>query len=199
MPRKRRILVDLDAIGADIYAEWLGRFNARFGTSMVIEDVTQWDIGKCVPDPEHPEQRTYMYAILEQEGFYRSLRPLPGFIEGVNELHEDGNEIIIATATQVPIAAKEKMEWVFEHLPFIGRKNIYIGYSKNVLVADGLIDDGPHNVEAYRSEHPRALIASVQYPFNDAGRAHCDLYVEGGYKDMAATWKKFVEFFRNNR
>ena len=190
---KYRILVDLDNTGVDLVSEWIRVFNERHGTNLQLGDITDWDVSKFVD----PGKRQDLWDILELPGLYRGLKPYPGFVEALKTLYYDGiYEIIIATATQVPQAAKEKMEWIFDHLPFLGQKNVVITHKKHMLRADAMVDDGPHNIIDFKNANPRALTVCIGYPYNSHAVGYSDLYIQNGWKDMADTWKTIVDYFR---
>lgn len=192
--RKRRWLVDLDGIGADIYSDWLGIYNTENGTSFTTADIKDWDITTLVPADKKDELR----SIIRRPGFFRNLRPLPGFIEGLRTMQEELDiEVHLASAPAGPLSAKEKLEWCEEHLPFISERRVALIHDKWMLgEADGLIDDGPHNIGDYRKHHPAAQVLSIAYPFNAHVADRCDLRAEG-WQDTAAAWRQTINHVRS--
>ncbi len=117
-------------------------------------------------------------------GFFRTLAPILGAIEGINKLVALGYEVYILTSPSIknPHCWTEKAQWVEEHLGFEWLKKLIITKQKGLLHKDTdsldnrtyLIDD--HNVEGGR------------YKFFDAG----DMY---WFMGSDAKWAKVIEFF----
>ena len=77
-----------------------------------------------------------------QYGFFTSLEPLPGAIDGYRAL-EAHFEVYILTAPSYrnPLCYTEKRVWVGEHLGEETTKNLIICKRKGLLKGDFLIDD----------------------------------------------------------
>lgn len=189
-------IVDLDAIGADIYTDWLRTVNHEFGTNLTVADLKEWDFTLMVAE----EHRKYVKDMIRRKGFFRNLKPLPGFVESIKELLEHGDDLLIATAadSDAPWGASEKLEWIHEHLPFFPRRSISVMHRKEWLQADGIIDDAPTNISAYRKRHPQAQVVTIAYPFNEGVAHHCNLRADG-WNDTASAWKQIVAYLKAQR
>ncbi len=75
-------------------------------------------------------------------GFFTSLEPLEGALEGYKEL-ENYFEVYILTAPSYrnPLCYTEKRVWVEQHLGLETTKNLIICQRKGLLIGDFLVDD----------------------------------------------------------
>jgi 5'-nucleotidase len=181
----KRILVDMDSILADILTPWCHYLNEVHGESMTIDKVVSWNMHENAP-----KAGLQAYDILKVEGFFRNLHVIPGAVEGVKSFVDAGHDVFVVTAAETPTSFKEKAEWFHEHFPFLGKRRLVLMHEKHLLSGDVLIDDGPHNAEAYRAAHPKAYIASLWYPYHLAAvTAPYDLLIGNGspnrWSDMA--------------
>ena len=95
-------------------------------------------------------------------GFFTSLEPLKGAIDGFREL-EKHFEVYILTAPSYknPLCYTEKRVWVEQHLGLETTKNLIICKRKGLLKGDFLIDD--YNYPEFEGEQIRI----GQAPFPD--------------------------------
>jgi 5'-nucleotidase len=189
------ILIDLDSILADLNLVWYSTWNDRTGDNLTPEKVLSWDVHKYCNGFEPME----VYSILNAPGFYQRLPVLPGAIEAVRTLWDDGHRIIIVTAAphEAPTAHYDKRIWVNKHLPFLGEAEIVSTHSKDVIKGDVLIDDGPHNIEAFRKQNPAGFIATIEYPYNIPALSKCN-FVGRDYKDTAMAWRGILASIRSH-
>jgi len=84
-------------------------------------------------------------------GFFSSLEPLEGAIEGYKEL-EKHFEVYILTAPSYknPLCYTEKRVWVEQHFGLKTTKNLIICRQKGLLMGDFLVDD--HAYPAFQGE-----------------------------------------------
>ena len=158
---KKRVLVDMDSILADILIPWLRYLNEEHGEDMTVEKVVSWNMHENAP-----KAGLKAYDVFKREGFFRNLPEIPGAIEGVKSFVDAGHDVFVVTAAETSVSFKEKVEWFHQHLPFLGKRRLIIMHEKHLLPADVLIDDAPHNAEAYHNEHPDAFITTLKYPYN---------------------------------
>ena len=183
-----RVLIDLDSIIVDLMPTWLGLYNAEYDDDLAISDIHSWDTHLFTK----VECDTKVYEYLRRPGLFRNLPPIPGAIEGVRALVEQGHEIYVVTAAPDG-SATEKIEWVKEHLPFLGHKRVVICYHKQVVDGDVLIDDGPHNLTNWRAAHPNGRTVSIKYPYNRDTKVD---YVAGSYLDTKSAWRNIGMYGR---
>lgn len=146
---KLTIAVDVDEVCADLLGEWLRRINRDFQyvNDYVVEreHVTEWDMSGHVPEGENA------YSYLQDADLYDCVQPIPGALQAVEALRAAGHRVIFVTScTQKQYDAKER--WLVRHgfLPeAYTHKDLVLTSDKSLIRADVLIDDGPHNLEAF--------------------------------------------------
>lgn len=194
--KPKKIVIDLDSTGVDINSKWLGTYNKLYNDSLTNEDLVKWEMHEYVK----PECGLKIYDIIAQPGFFRDLPAYPGFIELVKHLHEAVDPVtgekkylpIIATAYDHDQAATDKAFWLKQNLPFLHKKQKFLGHGKEHIPAWMFIDDGPHNVEAYRAENPDAHILAMEWPYNTRVEDLC-LRLPS-YKDPAKFYKSVLDY-----
>jgi 5'-nucleotidase len=163
------VALDLDSIGADLMTDWLRLYNDRYGDDLTMAVITDWDTSKFV----RPECGRDIFKLLHTPGLYENLRPIEGFLEAVQELRTvDQVRVVISTSCIRSWAvAGEKLRWLAKMLPGQQAADIHLGEAKDIVRADVLVDDGPHNARAFRAANPRAYVATIGYPYN--GPPYC--------------------------
>ena len=79
--------------------------------------------------------------------FCNAVKPLPGAVEYLKRLQDDGHDIYIVTTSNY-LSLKGKMEnLLFKYFPFIKWDHVIITSNKQMIRGDVLIDDGVHNLE----------------------------------------------------
>lgn len=160
MKPRKRILIDMDNTVCDLYAAWLGAYNREFGQNITKADVTTWDIHNHIP------HGGLIYKYLETPHFYRTFNPIPGAVEAVEKLQRVVDIRICSAHHADDGVASDKMWWLRNHMPFIPRKDVMLAYHKHEILADGLVDDGPHNIVKYAATHPNAKVWALRWPYN---------------------------------
>lgn len=79
------------------------------------------------------------------DGFFRSLKPLPGAIEAYRKLNKIYDVYVLSTAPWENVTAlNDKNAWIKEYLPEAYKRVIYT-HNKNLCMGDYLIDDRTKN------------------------------------------------------
>jgi 5'-nucleotidase len=138
------IAIDLDTTLNTLNTDWLKLYNEDFNDNLTNECITDWNIAKFTK----PECGKLIYDYLKIPGFFRNLGVQPHAQE-VTEWMAKEFDLCIATA-YVPEACMDKCRWVDEHFPHIGSGKVIFINDKSKLNADYLIDDGGHNIEAFK-------------------------------------------------
>ena len=73
------ILVDMDDTIECLLAAWVKVLNERYGRSVTTEDVTDWDVTKAYPGLAKEQ----VYGVLNEEGFWGRVDPMPGAAEAL--------------------------------------------------------------------------------------------------------------------
>lgn len=140
--KKLTILVDMDDTIENLSESWIKFINNRYGTSVKPEDVTEWSIEKAFPELS----ADCVYAVLNEKALWESVKPLPGAVKYLKRLIDDGNQVIIVTASH-PNTIMMKMNLVLSrYFPFISYQNVVIASKKQLVRGDFLIDDNPNNM-----------------------------------------------------
>ena len=164
-------------------------------------DVTDWNFDKCIPKGKT------IFHYFDVPGFFRQLPVIPGVVRVLKDLQKAGHDIHIASTPHVvrrgdrvvgdPSVIKgtctsDKMEWVEEHLPFIGAKKTILIRDKTMLKGDVLIDDKPDTIERYRETWPQSFLASIAYPYNDRVKHHLNTHA-AGFSNFEQAWDTIGE------
>lgn len=186
MDQKIRVICDLDGNAADFFALLFEHHYRNTGERATVAQMLSWNM------KAHVEHGDKLIEAFYAPGFFRQLAPMPGAVRGLKCLVDAGVEPLIVSTPCTPHSAAEKMEWCAEHLPFISHKSVWIGHDKSEFHADVLMDDGPHNAEAYRARHPHALIVGIEHPYNAGCKAY-DLLAKDWANPLDA-WRQMIDF-----
>lgn len=180
-----RILVDMDSITVNLMKSWLGAHNEAQGDDLTVDRIKTWDTHL------YAKGGHAVYDVLKKPGLFREAEPLPGALEGIWTLQERGHDVFLVTAAEFPGNFSEKVEWVRDRLPSVGKRRLIFAHEKYLIPADALIDDGPHNATAYRLHHHAAKILTIEYPYNK----DCPAYslIAPDWKDPAGAWERILK------
>ncbi len=136
-----KILFDADDVAEDLLGCWVKRLNERYGTKVMPSDVVEWDMTRAFPTLTKEQ----IYGVLQDEGIWANLQPIPGAQEYLQQLHQEGHELYMVTATDCRTCGA-KVRRILELFPFLDVEHIVIAHQKQMVLGDVLIDDGPHNL-----------------------------------------------------
>lgn len=161
---KKIILLDMDSIIADLQGRIFELYNERYGgvdgEPLDYKHVTTWDYF------EKGEVGSRIVKMFDEPGFFRSLKPIPGAIEAATQLNETHKIYIVSSVGRRHAPIAEKVEWLQEHFPFISHRKYVFTSAKELVRGDYLIDDAPHNVEAWKEMNPLGKALSIPYQYN---------------------------------
>lgn len=141
--RRLTILVDADDTIECLAEAWLSVLNERHGTSVDVEDLTDWYIPRFFPSLSDEE----VYAPLREDATWDRVRPRRDAALYLQKLVDDEHMIYIVTATHHD-TYKAKMEKVIlRYFPCIHRTDVIVAYDKRMIKGDVRVDDGVHNLE----------------------------------------------------
>ncbi len=174
------ILVDLDAITADLLTKWLHVINTEFGETLTIRDIQTFHVA----DACRKEIRHKIYPIIERPGFYADLNLIPGAQDFLSQWKMLGHNVLFCSSPPTPWGAGEKYQWILDHFGELGftRKDVILANKKHLIHGDVLIDDYPKNAAEYRAAWPRAHTITIGYPYNMDER--------GAYNFVAGSWQR---------
>lgn len=141
-----RFIIDMDDVLAETSIKWIESYNKDYKDDLIRESVKSWGWH------EYVKCGWKIYDYLDQHNFFFEIEPIEGAIEGMEKLIMNGHDVIIATATPIDstVAHEEKKEWIRFHLPFFDLKNFASLARKDILCADLMFDDAPHNLNSFQ-------------------------------------------------
>lgn len=136
------ILIDMDDVLENLSSAWVNMLNKRYGTRVKREDLTDWDMSQFFPELT-PDQ---VYGVLQDEELWETVEPLPGAVDGVRWLIEQGHDVYVVTSSYYK-TIRPKVDLVLKkYFPFIKDDKLIIASTKQMIKGDVLIDDGVHNL-----------------------------------------------------
>jgi 5'-nucleotidase len=156
---KQRIALDMDGVMADITEQFLRYDEQDFRRRKT------WDEIKGQPERDvFPNIRKYLFM----KDFFRTAPVMEGSVEVVKKLNEQYELFIVSAAMEFPQSLPEKQDWLTEHFPFIGWKQIVFCGLKTIVRADIMIDDHFKNLDNF--ENKTILFSQSHNVAQDAGR-----------------------------
>ena len=158
-----RIAVDLDSTLSSFIDAWLKWYNEEYGTVVVPEDITNWGIHEHVP------HGTAIYDFFDVPGALVNVEIEPYAHSVMSWLQHNNHDVYIVSSVVRDEHYGEKKLWVRKHLPFFDMKRFIACSSKEVVLADVMLDDGLHNLENFEGMKPvvydRPWNRQTVYPF----------------------------------
>ncbi len=143
---KKRILVDMDHVMADITSQYIKWYKDLTGTEMDRNALLGRPEDQAFPQPELI--REFLYT----PGFFRTAKVMPGSPDVMKELNEAFDLFVVSAAMEFPQSLTEKYEWLQEYFPFIHWKQIIFCGSKKPVSGDYMIDDHLKNLNHFNGE-----------------------------------------------
>lgn len=122
-----------------------------------------------------------MKKIVYSPGFFRNVPVMDGAQEALLELMQHFDVYIVSAAMEFPQSLPEKYEWLKEHFPFIGWRNIIFCGDKSVIATDYMIDDYAHNLDCCKGK---------TFMFTAGHNIGIDRHAR------VNNWKDVIEFFQ---
>jgi 5'-nucleotidase len=140
------ILVDVDSTVADLMPEWLRLYNNDYSDTLTPEKITDWDMTRFV----HPDCGTRIFSYLLLDTLYDNVKPIQGALESTQELENLGHRIVFVSSG---VYAYPKYQWMERNGFNVGKwgSNYIVCHDKSLIRGDILIDDGVHNIEAFKN------------------------------------------------
>ncbi len=89
------ILFDADDTVENLCDCWIALLNERYGTSVRIEDVTDWDIALAFQTLTSEQ----VFCVINENELFHRLLHVPGFLEILHNLYVEGNKIYMVPST----------------------------------------------------------------------------------------------------
>lgn len=175
--KKESIGVDMDDVLNNLLDVWLERYNKDYNDNLKIAPT--WDLAKYVK----PECGDKIYDYLHEPNIFYNLE-LQKHAYSVMKWLYNKYDVYIVTA-YVSDSCHDKTRWVQKNLPFFDINKIIFCNNKGLLNLDYLIDDGPHNIMAFKQKG--IIFHSYRNQFLD-----CEQYPYRVYN-----WKDIKKIFKN--
>jgi 5'(3')-deoxyribonucleotidase len=158
--KKKILAIDLDSTLNTLDTEWIQFYNKDFNDNLTREDMIRWEVYTYVK----PECGKKIYDYLLYSNFFKNLG-MQLNADNVTKWLQQFYDIYIVTA-YTPSTCADKCEWVKQHLPHIPVENIIFCNNKGLIKADILIDDGGHNLVAFKETNPHGIPIVFDAPWN---------------------------------
>lgn len=137
-----RILVDFDNVMVNTGECWIEWLNKQHNTTVKWNGVCDYDLTKAF----HTLSSDEIFSPLQKEEFWRMVSPMPSAVRTLKRLVDEGNEVIVCTATWPDTYGMKYKLVLNKFFPFIGVDNIIVAHRKQMILGDLLIDDAPFNL-----------------------------------------------------
>lgn len=139
---------------------------------MTVDRLDDWHANKSFIDPR-----------INTEGLFANLKIKENAKEVLSIL-SNRHHIKILTAFPTAQSAKEKVEFVQKHFPFIGIEDITLTWNKNLQKGDVLFDDSPVFLENFEG-----LKVVFDKPYNQHVKADVRVYNWVEFLDAIIVWE----------
>ena len=131
-----RIAIDFDETLFPTLEKVIEIYNKRHNANLDLSQINTYSLSDSFDTNIADE----LIELFVEKEVYSSLQPYKGAVKAVKSLAEQGNEIYVATSTDI-----RNMEWKEEllqkHFPFIPKNNLIRIHNKALLNVDVLIED----------------------------------------------------------
>ncbi len=142
------VLVDMDGCLDNLLKAWLHSLNEIYGTDIVEDDITDWDMSTAFQKATGNYELTLdeICEPLLDPDFWDAVEPIPGAAEALQKMKALGHEIYVVTASHYQTLAAKMEKVLFRYFPFLTWDNVIVTSHKQLVCGDVLIDDGIHNL-----------------------------------------------------
>ena len=135
------IVIDFDETLFPTLEKVIEIYNQQHDKSLSLSQIVKYNLYECLDENTADE----ILGLFVDKAVYDSLQPYKGAVRVIKTLIEQGNDIYIATASDL-----KNMEWkerlLQKYFPFIPKNNLIRIYNKKLLNCDILIDDNMNNL-----------------------------------------------------
>jgi 5'(3')-deoxyribonucleotidase len=150
--RKKRLLVDVDEVLCNFQTSALQLMQELFGDDESLYNRDGWDIFAHLSK----EQRVLIHERIAAPGYCYNLAIMEGAREGIELLRQEYQVVACTRPYPSPTWVYERTNWLIDHFSFTDHTIINTA-AKFMVRGDALIDDNPHNVTEWQSEHPQGI------------------------------------------
>ena len=167
----KQILVDMDGVLADVYAQFIKWELEETGNLIDINSLSGKTEEEAFPQADKH---------VRSKGFFRTVTPIKDSIEGLKYLNDKYNVLIVSSATEFPQSLTEKVEWLHKFYPFITWQQIVLCGRKDMVKGDIMIDDHSKNLKLF--EGRKLLFTQPQ-----------NMYISEPDYERIYTWKEIMD------
>lgn len=158
----KTILVDIDDTIENLCQVWCELLNERYGTDVDYRSIDNWDISRFFPTLSKDQ----VYGVLHEDETWYRIRPIDGAVEYLKRLIDDGFSVFLCTATDYRNIRPKYEAIIQRYFPYISWQQVIVTSRKQLVCADILIDDGPHNLEG--GSYQKILMSAPHNRYYDA-------------------------------
>lgn len=171
----KTILVDMDDTATWLLPIWVKYLNQKYNLNVNWRDIKEWDMALAFTTLT----REQIYEPLATEEIWDKVTPRDGAVDNLTWLYDAGYEIYICTSTDYRNIKPKYEKVICKYFPFIDWRHMIIASNKQMINADFIIDDAPHNLIGGNQKH-KILISM---PHNE------DFVDENNEIRKVANWK----------
>lgn len=139
--KRLTVLVDMDDTIENLCETWVQCLNEEHGTTVELNDIHSWAICDAFPSLT----KEAVFAPLRTTKLWERVKPLPGAVEYLKRLIDDGHRVAVVTASHHETVAKKLNLVLFKYFPYLTYQDVIIASQKDLIRGDVLVDDGIHN------------------------------------------------------
>jgi len=136
--------IDMDSVLNDLDVAWTAWIREKYDLTFTRDKMTTW-----ITDDDFPQIPCKVTDFFHIPGIFGTFNPQPGSIAVTKQLTQDGHQLFVVTSAHYLWWA-DKGLWLRKHFPHIPSHNYITTYQKHLLNLDVLVDDGLHNLVAFR-------------------------------------------------
>ena len=140
---KKRILVDMDGVLADVYKSLINYQYTQKGINMTEQELMGVEERTAFPD---------ITSIVCSNRFFYHSPLMVDSVEGLKYLNDRYELLIVSSATEFSGCLNDKQQWLEEHFPFIHFSQMIFCGRKDCIQGDIMIDDHPKNLDHFCGE-----------------------------------------------
>jgi 5'-nucleotidase len=140
---KKRILIDMDGVLADVYSRFHEMHHNETGEEKSTDEITGILEHEAFPG---------VYRWVTTPGFFRTIPVMEDSQRVMQLLNEKYDVIVVSMATEFPESLTDKQIWLHDNFPFISWKQSVFCGNKSLIKADIMIDDHFKNLDNFDGE-----------------------------------------------
>jgi 5'(3')-deoxyribonucleotidase len=158
MAKPFTVLLDMDSTVYDLWDPWLEWYNRHYKDTLQLNCIDRWNWDELAK----PECGSKVYSFLHKKGMFSSLNMFPHAAENIRKVHNWGIKQVFCSTIVGQTGAAEKLEAIKRDFPYLGKESlVLVGHDKSLVRGDVLVDDGPHNLEAFKQDGRLTVLADM--------------------------------------